>query len=151
MPVLANARWEQFAKDLALGVTQRQAYKSSGFKGKDPDSAASRLAKNEQVAARVKELKRRATERELSKVIAKTAITKEYLMEQLLDNAELAKQSGAWGPRNRAIELMGKEIGMFGDQPPPEAPKTLEDLPTSVLEQILRESAQPDDPKEPIQ
>ena len=36
---------------------------------------------------------------------------------------------------------MGKQLGMFGDQPPPQPPRTLEDLPTEILEQILRESA----------
>ena len=46
------------------------------------------------------------------------------------------------------MELMGKELGMFGDQPPPQPPQTLEDLPTAILEQILRESAEAEE-KEP--
>ena len=85
------------------------------------------------------ELARRATNKCIERVSECTAVTKEYIIEQLLDNAELARKSGAYGPRNRALELMGKELGMFGDQPPPQPPRTLEDLPTEILEQILRE------------
>jgi hypothetical protein len=65
------------------------------------------------------------------------AITKEWILRELLDNAELAKADGSWAARNRSLELVGKEIGIFGDQPPPAAPTRLEDLPTSILEQNL--------------
>jgi hypothetical protein len=51
------------------------------------------------------------------------------------------------GQRNRSLELVGKEIGMFGDVQPPPPPQRLEDLPTSILEQILRECAEAEVPK----
>jgi len=56
-----------------------------------------------------------------------------------LDNAELAKANGSWAAHNGSLELVGKEIGMFGDQEPPKPPR-LEDLPTEDLERMLAES-----------
>ena len=94
------------------------------------------------VRSRIKELTARLTD----KAIERVAITKEWVLRELLDNAELAKADGSWAARNRSLELIGKEIGMFGDQPPPKPPQTLEDLPTEILEQILRESAAAEEP-----
>ncbi len=96
------------------------------------------------MVTRIKELTARVTD----KAIERTAITKEWVLRELLDNAELAKADGSWAARNRSLELVGKEIGMFGDQPPPQPPRTLEDLPTEILEQIRRESAAAEE-KEP--
>jgi hypothetical protein len=81
--------------------------------------AATRCSGQSEVRSRIDELARRATNKCIERVSERTAVTKEYIIEQLLDNAELARKSGAYGPRNRALELMGKELGMFGDQPPP--------------------------------
>lgn len=149
MAALPNVRQEHFAKDVAAGMTQREAYKSNGYHAKDVDSAASRLATSPRVHARIEELKRRATNRAIRVASDRTAITKEYILEQLLDTYLAARQSGALGPANRSLELMGKEKGMFGDIQPPAPPKTLEDLPSEILEQILRESA-PTDQEPPI-
>ena len=143
MPVLDNIKWERFAKEVARGKTQRAAYKACGYIAKDADSAASDLANNPKVKARIKELTARVTD----KAIERAAVTKEWVLRELLDNAELAKADGSWAARNRSLELVGKEIGMFGDQPPPAAPTRLEDLPTSILEQILRESAEAEEPE----
>src|SRR5258706_148426 len=85
---------------------------------------------------------------EQGRLVRWSAITKEWVLRELLDNAERAKTDGSWAARNRSLELVGKEIGMFGDQPPPQPPRTLEDLPTEILEQILRESAAAEDKAE---
>jgi hypothetical protein len=58
---------------------------------------------------------------------------------ELLDNAELAKVDGSWKARNRSLELVGKEIGMFGDQEPPKPPR-LEDFSDEDLHRVLAES-----------
>jgi hypothetical protein len=84
----------------------------------------------------------------MERVSERVAITKEWVLRELLDNAELAKADGSWAARNRSLELVGKEIGMFGDVQPPPPPQRLEDLPTAILEQILRESAEAEE-KEP--
>ena len=99
-----------------------------------------------EVRGRINELARRATNKTMERVSVRVAITKEWVLRELLDNAELAKADGSWAARNRSLELVGKEIGMFGDQPPP---RTLEDLPTEILEQILRESAAAEEQEPP--
>ena len=111
MPVLDNIKWERFAKEVAAGKSYTDAYKSLKSKAKDPAKAGSALASNPEVRGRPNELARRVTNKTMERVSERVAITKEYIIEQLLDNAELAKKSGAWGTRNRALELIGKEIG----------------------------------------
>ena len=54
----------------------------------------------------------------------------------MVDTYESARASGSLAPANRALELIGKELGMFGDQPPPK-PLTLEDLSTEDLMKLL--------------
>ena len=61
-------------------------------------------------------------------------------MDSLRENAEKAMKS----PRgssvaNRALELLGTELGMFRNDVPPKPPR-LEDLPTEDLERMLAES-----------
>jgi hypothetical protein len=70
----------------------------------------------------------------------KTAITKEYIIRELLDNAEKAKKAPRGSSvHKRALELVGKKLGMFVDRAPVKAPK-LEDLSTEDLERMLSES-----------
>src|SRR4030088_1901163 len=107
MPVLDNIKWERFAKEVAAGKSYTDAYKSLKSKAKDPAKAGSALASNPEVRGRPNELARRVTNKTMERVSERVAITKEYIIEQLLDNAELAKKSGAWGTRNRALELIG--------------------------------------------
>jgi hypothetical protein len=35
------------------------------------------------------------------------------VLEQLIDNADKAKKAGDFGPSNQALNLIGKELGMF--------------------------------------
>lgn len=62
---LKNPRWEKFAQALASGDSQRTAYKKaypSSLKWKDEtvDNKAYKLAKKDEVVARLNELKERA-------------------------------------------------------------------------------------------
>lgn len=61
MPVLANARHERFAQELAKGATQVEAYTKAGYKPNDGHAA--RLAGNGRVVARIEEILGRAAER----------------------------------------------------------------------------------------
>ena len=148
MPVLENTRWELFAKQVAAGKTYTNAYKSLKSKAKVPAKSGSALASNPEVRGRINELARRVTNKTMERVSERVAITKEWVLRELLDNAELAKADGSWAARNRSLELVGKEIGMFGDQEPPKPPR-LEDLPTEDLERMLAESVAANPPSEP--
>jgi hypothetical protein len=147
MSALQNARWERFAKEVAAGKSLTDAYKCLESKAKDPAKAGSALASNPEVRCRINELTRRVTNKTMERVSERTAITKEWVIRELLDNAELAKADGSWAARNRSLELIGKEIGMFGDQEPPKPPR-LEDMSTEDLEKLLAMPAIDADPSD---
>jgi phage terminase small subunit len=129
MPVLPNPRHEVFAQELAKGKPACDAYEVAGY---NPSrSSASRLQQNADISARVDELlatreqiHAQATER----AVQRTALTKEWVIEGLMENAQRALQRQAvldddgkpvgeyhyqGQVANRAFELLGKELGMF--------------------------------------
>ena len=80
---LKNARHERFAQELAKGKSQADAYAAAGFKPSEPN--ASRLTRNDKVAARVAELKGKAAE--------KAVITAADIARQLDEDREFAKKN----------------------------------------------------------
>ena len=84
----------------------------------------------------------------MERVSERTAITKEWVIRELLDNAELAKADGSWAARNRSLELVGKELGMFRDLEPLKAP-TLDDMTTEDLQKLLALTPIDADPNDP--
>lgn len=114
MPILSSARQELFAQGLAAGKTADQAYIDAGY---SPDRHhAARLATKGHVRARVEELLGRATQG--------IVLTQQWVIEKLIENANRAMQeaevkagSGEYkydgAVANRALELLGKQIGMF--------------------------------------
>lgn len=103
MAALSNPRHERFAQELARGKSASEAYIAAGYE--ESRSAASRLSTNVNVQSRVAELQERAA--------ANVVISREWVLEQLVDNAKLAKVAGDIGPSNQALSLIGKELGMF--------------------------------------
>lgn len=127
--ILKNPRHERFAQELAKGKSASEAYEIAGYKPSRPH--ASHLQHRSNVSQRVAEIL--ATREKVQAVateraIERTAITKEWVMERLRDNAERAmtakpvtdhdgKETGEYrydgSVANRALELLGREIGMF--------------------------------------
>lgn len=106
MPMLSNARHERFAQALAAGKTADEAYQEAGYKPSRPH--ASRLATKGNVKERLAELLGRATEG--------IVLTRQWVIEELVANAKAAKARQDGSVVNRALELLGKEIGMFVDR-----------------------------------
>jgi phage terminase small subunit len=102
MPVLRNQRHERFAQELAKGCTVDQAYQAAGFKANRGN--ASRLNAVESVSARVRELQGEAAE------IA--VLDRAFVLRRLMKNADHEEGHVA----NKALELLGKELGMFVDR-----------------------------------
>jgi len=75
----------------------------------------------------------------VKRVSERTALSKEWVLRELVDTYESARAAGSLASANRSLELVGKEIGMFGDQEPPKPPR-LEDLSSEDLERMLAES-----------
>jgi len=53
-----------------------------------------------------------------------------------MDNAQKAKQNQAWSASNRALELLGRELGMFGERSF-QMPTRWEELPESIQAEII--------------
>ncbi len=119
--ILDNSRHERFAQGLAAGKTAEEAYVEAGYNRSRP--AASRLSTNVNVQRRVAELLSRATDGGI--------LPKQLVLERLIENANRAMQAeparneagAAIGDyhyqgsvANRALELLGKELGMFVDR-----------------------------------
>lgn len=150
MPVLGNQRHELFAQAVAKGASATAAYREAGYEasGHAAESNASRLLRKAEVAGRVAELQGRAAE--------KAVLTRQWVLERLVENANRAMQAtavkdadgGSTGEyryegsvANRALELLGKELGMFVDrreigQPGDFARMTNEELGKFVAEEV---------------
>ena len=145
MPVLKNPKHEIFVQHVIAGTDASEAYKLSGFKGKDPRKRASDLRNKPEIKGRIKELTSRIEKAATRKAVRRLAIDKETVLRGLMDNLERgATVKGGSSVVNRACELLGKHLGMWPDKP--EKPLTAEDLTIEQLEQILAQI-----PKEPDQ
>ena len=65
MPVLENPRHEIFAREIAKGASQREAYANAGYEGDEGsmDANAARLIADDRVAIRVEEIQAAAAKR----------------------------------------------------------------------------------------
>lgn len=102
MPILDNARHERFARALAQGMTQEDAYEEAGYKRSVHH--ASRLARHGKVQARVAELQERAA--------AKVEVTLGWLIEQAVGIAKDARQAGSYAAAVSAIKEAGVLTGL---------------------------------------
>lgn len=114
MPVLQNPKREQFCQLIVAGKSQAQAYELAGF---TPSRAnAGKLRHVEAIERRVAELleqRNRKDERAMEKAIEASGLTKEWVLTRLIQNAEAALQARDGAVANRALELLGKEQGLF--------------------------------------
>ncbi len=132
MPALTNARHEKFAQEVAKGKCHTEAYETAGYR--DGKRNAHRLGTDEGILRRVTEI---LAEREAmhgqatADAIKATALTKEWVIEMLTQNVAKAMQATSvkddegnpigefqyqGSVANKALELLGKELGMFVDR-----------------------------------
>lgn len=108
-----TGKQEAFAQLVAKGSMLVEAYREAGYMPNGSDKtqweAASRLMANSKVLARVKQLQ--ADMEEDRRTIERRR--EEYVLKRLQDEAERAETDGS---RVRALELLGKTIGMFTDR-----------------------------------
>ena len=108
-----TGKQEAFAQLVAKGAMLVEAYREAGYMPNGSDKtqweAASRLMANSKVLARVKQLQ--ADMEEDRRTIERRR--EEYVLKRLQEEAERAETDGS---RVRALELIGKTIGMFTDR-----------------------------------
>ena len=125
---LKSVKQERFAQEYATGISQAEAYRRSYDVSPNSDPESSRrkawdLMQNVTISARVEYLKSQVA----SQVIQKVGITKEWVVQRLIDVHNMAITGepilGANGENrgtkqnlpaaNKALELIGTELGMF--------------------------------------
>ncbi len=151
MPVLKNAKQELFVQNYIGGMGVYDAYLAAGYEGSP--QAAALVHGNAKVKARISELLERRLikeEKATERAIQKLALSKEYVISRLMENVERSmqiipptKDGGSFkydgAVANRALELLGKELGMFVDRKEVGAPGEFADLDADGLRKALVE------------
>jgi len=102
MPTLPNQRHEAFAQALAGGTSASEAYRRAGYR---PDrAAASRLSAKVYIKTRVSELQGITAER--------VVVDRQWVLARLIESAQKNQETNP-AASNKALELIGKELGMF--------------------------------------
>ena len=112
LPLLNNPSYERFAQLVATGQSPAQAYTAVGYQEKTAYTCGPRLLKRVEVRARVDELRQTVARSAVDAV----ALTRQYVLSELMDNALKAKENQQFSASNRALELLGKELGLFVDR-----------------------------------
>lgn len=140
---LRNPKHERMAQVMAEGKTQMDAYKAAGFVGDPQKHAAGTLKRHPQIRARIAVLleeRARIAGETTAKAAEEAAVDKAWVLNNLREVAERCMQAkpvmsrgkpvfvetpeGGLAPAyvfdsagaNRALELVGKELGMFIDR-----------------------------------
>lgn len=103
----------RFVDGVLLGKLAGVAYRDAGYKaaiGNSSDSAASRLLRNVKIQEAIAEGRRGVQQR--------TAITVDWIVNKLHEEAEYRGEGASHSARVKATELLGKHIGMWPDKPP---------------------------------
>lgn len=122
--ILKNSKHEEFAYEIATGTPASQAYLNAGYSPNGKEQGSSRLLKNVDIQNRIEEIRNNIQK----KVEANVGITKAYVIQKLEENRTRAMQevpvldskgkpTGDYkydgAVANKALELIGKELGMF--------------------------------------
>lgn len=106
MPIIANAKHELFAQELAKGVAACTAYVNAGFKANDGN--AIRLKGNERIQARIEEILGKAAER--------AEITVYDIATQLDEDRTFARELEAPAAAISATMGKAKVLGLLVDR-----------------------------------
>lgn len=96
---------ERFCREYVIDYNGTQAAIRSGYKAKDAAVRASKMLRKDKVAARVRELQQEMAQR--------LALSQDYVVIELMKTYKECKDSEDSKNALRALELMGKHLGMF--------------------------------------
>lgn len=148
MGVLRNAKHEHFAQLVSKGETPPRAYVIAGYSEHGAAQSANRLLKDAEVCSRIAQLREAVEKPSRERAIEKAAVDKAWVLSQLVENVNMGKQAepvrdnegnetGEYkqnlAAANKALELIGKELGMFIERKEVRT-GALDALPTSELE-----------------
>ena len=131
MAPLRNAKHEHFAQLIVNGKTPPVAYVTAGYSEAGAQQSAGRLLRDALVCSRIAHLRASIEAPARERAVEKAALDKTWVLTQLIENVKMAKaaepvrdaEGNATGEyrqnlpaANKALELLGKELGMFIDR-----------------------------------
>lgn len=146
MPILANNKNELYARHRARGMLPSKASLAAGYAA---GSSTTHLEQDPEIISRIAEHmdefqaqreQQRIAAHEAAKVVGSmTGVGRAWVIQQLAEIAGLAKNDQDYKSANHALELIGKEMGMFsggsGEDPAQNVPSRLDlDKLASVLD-----------------
>ena len=117
-----TAKQARFTEEYLVDLNATQAAKRAGYSAKTAGAVGHKLLKKAEIAAALEEAMQQRAER--------TELTQDWIIERLVANAERCmqaepvldregKKTGEYtfqaAGANRALELLGKHLGMFAD------------------------------------
>lgn len=158
MLVLSNPRHERFAQELAKGKSAAEAYETAGFSPNRHNAAT--LARKQHILDRQSELLKERDEQDreaTERAVEAAALSKKWVLDKLVANVERAMQAKAatnddgepvgeyryeGSVANRALELLGKEMGMFIDRREDVTPRrSLSDIDAAIERKLAKSAA----------
>ena len=108
-PKKLSIQQERFKNNLLKGLNQKDAYIKAGYKarGAAAETHSSRLVRNGKFAAELKKAKEKAA--------VEAVLTRGYVLSGLIDVADRCRDEQDFQPSgaNKALELLGKYLGIF--------------------------------------
>lgn len=152
MPRLGNERHELYCQHRAKGMVPSKAARAAGFA--TGSSIYSELENNPDVVGRITELMRSFEEKkdqnriaaeEAARVVGQmTGFSRAWVIEQLAATAIEARQSREFAESTHALELIGKEFGMFkGNNEQGDGSMVSPHLDMDSTEALLRKAEEP--------
>jgi len=121
MARLQNDKHELYCYHRAKGMIPKKAQVAAGYA--QGSNTHAQLEEDQEIQARILELthevqlkreQQRAAAMEVAKTVGQiTGVTKAWVIQRLAENATAAKEEGDFKESNNALELIGKEYGMF--------------------------------------
>ena len=143
MGALKNKKHEAFAHARAAGMTQAQSAEAAGFSPTRAKATGCELNRHPKIARRIEELKSLAqtvaaagSTAPYVPLVSEAVLTRKWVLNELMDNVRRAKDQDEITPANRALELLGKELGMFVDRSEVKAMR-IEDLTDEMLDAMI--------------
>ena len=121
-----------FAQGIVQGKTYRQAYRDAYANAKGSDASITASAYKLSKDHRIQQIVQESLEESIEHLAEDVAATKRYVLKQLITHSKTAKQEGT---KLKALELMGKTVGLFID-------KTEAEVKTVSAEQLKAELGQ---------
>ncbi len=101
-------KMKRFVDEYIIDNNATQAAIRAGYSPKTAKEQGARLL----TKVHVKE----ALEAKKHRLAIKAEVSAEWVLRELIDNAKIAKETGDLNPANKALELIGKHLGMFTDK-----------------------------------